>query len=121
MMMKALLVATLLVALAAASGPSGQYCGSYMGMVSGTLTIESTTSFDITLTIFGTPTTCNNEAYSYDAATGVMTIPGAAEPTNCLGAIIVQNGMGTLTATYDPSSNDIDVVVSIASLTLDSC
>lgn len=107
------------IAVAAAAGPSGSYCGSYISLVSGKVTFSAAT-LDVTLEVFGTPHSCTNVAYTYSAATNVITIPSSTDPSSCVGQLIASNGL-TLSATYNPSANTIALDAGIATINMDSC
>jgi hypothetical protein len=119
-MNKAFLIVAVFAAVVLAAGPSGDYCGSYNGIVTGKGDFTSSTSANLNINIFGSDTNCPGEAYTYDASTGVIDFPGATNPSDCLGALLSSYGI-TLTATYDSSANSISLVTSVATINLTPC
>ncbi|EAN90210.1 hypothetical protein C3747_23g983c [Trypanosoma cruzi] len=96
------------------SRPSGDYCGGYMSLVNGRITVHPTTSeFDISLDVFGEKYLCKEEKYSYNETTGQMFLDGVNDPDDCLGTILRDNGL-KLSVTYlqgeDAILLDFDVV-----------
>ena len=117
-----LLVGATLVAAGGASGPDGTYCGSYsFGLVKGKAVFQASKQvFSIHLDAFGKDISCNDEHYSYDGASGVLTVPGAADGKDCLGQLLSDNGL-SLSATYDASGNTASLDLGLASIDLASC
>jgi hypothetical protein len=110
----------LVLTAAGTTGPSGSYCGSYsFGLVKGKA-VFSPTTFSIHLDAFGKSIECANEAYSYDPATSVLSVPGAADTKDCLGQLLSDNGL-SLAATFDAAGNSASLDLGLASIELDSC
>ncbi len=107
-------------AVDAAAGPAGSYCGSYsFGLVKGKAVFSDTT-FSIHLDAFGKSIDCSNEAYTFDAASGVLNVPGATDSKDCLGQLLTDNGL-SLSATFDPAGNSASLDLGLASIELDLC
>ena len=111
----ALVVIAALLALGAVASPSGMYCGSYMGMVSGKVTFASST-IDVKLDVFSSKHECDNVAYSFNGVTNAINIPSATDKSSCLGDLISSNA-----ATYHPGANTISLDVGIATIDMSSC
>jgi hypothetical protein len=119
-MNKAFLIVAVFAAVVLAAGPSGSYCGSYNGLVTGKVDFTSGSSATINIDILGSDTNCPGEGYTYDASNGVIDFPGATNPSDCLGRLLSSYGI-TMTATYDASANTISLGTSVASITLTPC
>jgi len=110
------------VALAdAATGPQGQYCGSYsFGLIKGTGHFNKDDTLELKLNAFGKDIECNKEKYSYDAASQEVRVPSAIDSNDCLGNLITSNGL-SFSAKYDPSTEVVSLDLGIASIDLEQC
>lgn len=116
--------AALLLCSAAAQGgkaPSGSYCGSVAGAADLRLTIVDATHFNVVANVFGTNTTCMQEAYSFNSANGTMTLPDFSKPTDCLNKEVGSYGVSGLDITYDAKTDVISVDAQLAVVTLKHC
>ena len=120
MMKAAIFCLIALVAVTSAHTFTGDYCGSYAGLVKGKLEVTSSTALSADLTIFGQQTKCDNEAYTLDSATGVVTIPDATSPTGCMGKLLKSYGM-TAKIEYHSGSNTVDLITSAATIKMSTC
>ena len=118
-MRAAFLVLLAILALAVTANPSGNYCGSYMGMVTGKVDFGKNT-IDVNLDVFNSKSNCPNVYYQFNAVTNIITIPSASDKADCLGKLISSNGL-KLDATYNPSANSISLDVGIATIDMTSC
>jgi len=105
--------------LNARASPSGTYCGSYDGIVTAKVVVESLTSFDLSGTVEGTSVSCMNEAVSIQS-NNVIVFPNIDRTGDCLGTIFSNYGISpdALSAIYFPVEDVIDITVLIANLNL---
>eukprot|EP01121_Diplochlamys_sp_Union-15-3_P005843 TRINITY_DN16193_c0_g1_i1.p1 TRINITY_DN16193_c0_g1~~TRINITY_DN16193_c0_g1_i1.p1 ORF type:complete len:240 (-),score=26.33 TRINITY_DN16193_c0_g1_i1:90-809(-) len=118
-----LFVALSLLSLVMCADPAGSYCGTYLDVVNVKATVNSLTSATLTGTVFGASVVCKDEAVSYDPTTNVIKLVDITAPNDCVGKLLSDNGVdpSSLTLTYTPSTNVINVAVSDITLTLASC
>lgn len=92
--------------------PDGTYCGEYSnGAVQGRLrTKKGADTFDLFLIAFGDRVTCKNEKYIYDPNTHTAVVPGATDPNDCLGRVLLDNDL-TLAVSYDPQKDVMTLVL----------
>jgi len=101
------------------ASPSGTYCGSYDGIVTAKVVVESLTSFDISGTVEGQSMTCSNEVVSIQS-NNMIVFPNIDRSGDCLGTIFNNYGISpdALSAIYFPVEDVIDITVLIANLNL---
>ncbi|RNF01865.1 uncharacterized protein Tco025E_08541 [Trypanosoma conorhini] len=101
--------------------PAGSYCGDYLGVVKGRIsTGAARDTFDIWLDAFGDKYSCKKEKYTFDERTNQMTVVGATDPKDCLGKILIKNGL-SLTVSYSPKEDVLDLDLGIVRLQLTAC
>ncbi|KEG13842.1 hypothetical protein DQ04_00751020 [Trypanosoma grayi] len=102
--------------------PAGVYCGEYsLGLVKGRITAGQTPdTFDIWLDAFGEKYNCKDEKYIYNERTNHMDVVGATDPNDCLGKLLVQNGL-PLTVVYFPREDTLELDLGIAKVDLSQC
>ena len=119
-MLRCVVAAALLCAVALATGPSGDYCGSYMGFIKGKMTVTGN-EFAFQLDVAGTKSVCPKAPFTLDAATGAMNVPSVKNPTDCLGHLVKSNGLSEFSATYHAADNTIKLDAGVGSVELSKC
>ncbi|RNF10215.1 hypothetical protein TraAM80_01654 [Trypanosoma rangeli] len=105
----------------AARRPEGAYCGDYIGMVKGRILASAASEkFDILLDIFHEKYSCKNEKYTFDERTKQITIIGATDPKDCLGKVLVDNGL-SLAVSYAENENTLYLDLGIVGIKLAAC
>ena len=125
-MFKLIAAAALLVAAVAGSAsPQGDYCGDFMGIVEGKATFPQAGAargnLTLTMTISGEAKTCANEPYTVNPKDSTITITQAADATSCIGKLLKDNDIPSLSVTYSPGDDSVDLDVDIADVTLEKC
>jgi hypothetical protein len=121
-----LTVAALAIALAAAAtSPHGQYCGDFMGFVEGKVLFPAAPAtrgnLTLTLSVSGDKTVCPNEPFTFDAAKSEVVLAGAKDHGNCIGKLLNDNDIPSLSVVYSAADDTVDLDVSIADVTLERC
>jgi hypothetical protein len=107
--MATLLALTCLLA-AALAAPRGKYCANYDGIVSGVVTVTTSTTFDLSLNFLGDDHSCPNEAYQYFPANNSFVVPGLQDPTDCVGQYAIAFGL-TVSVSYYKDSNSFSLLL----------
>merc|ERR1712023_387437 len=110
----------------AAAAPSGQYCGSELGIANAKLTSvdSSHVELDIDVAMLGTHLHCPSEEFQL-APSGAVTLPKDSDPSDCVGGFLEQSGADPtqLQVMYNSQADEIDVTYSSVTikLTKDKC
>ncbi|KAG8346183.1 hypothetical protein ERJ75_000056800 [Trypanosoma vivax] len=103
------------------SYPNGEYCGDYLGILKGRISIGLVPGkFDLYLNFSGKETQCMGEEYSYDEKTNVLDIKGAEDKNDCLGKMLHDNRL-TLSVRYAPDADKLVLDFGIAVVELKKC
>ena len=110
----------LIAATLATPTPSGTYCGSYsFGLVKGKVTFGPST-FDISFDGMGAHVHCPAVAYQFHADTNLVEVPSAADKSDCLGSVLVDNDL-SLKVKFNPAEDSTLIDLGLASLTAHRC
>ncbi|ESL09138.1 hypothetical protein TRSC58_03148 [Trypanosoma rangeli SC58] len=101
--------------------PEGAYCGDYINLVKGRIFADAVSEqFDIWLDVFSEKYTCKNEKYIFDERTKQMTIVGATDPKDCLGKVLLDNGL-SLAVSYAENENALYLDLGLVNIKLSAC
>ena len=100
-------------------GPSGTYCGTYMMMTKGTVTIHAAErTFDLTVSAFGSNYECHGTKYRL-LGENSLDVPDASDPNTCIGGMVKSNGISL--NVYYHGDEQVTLDLGIASITMEHC
>lgn len=92
-------------------------------MVDVTVNLATGSTFNLQATVMGSQIECNGEPYTYDQASGKVTIPGIDNPDDCIGKVADEFGVtaDTVDITYEAASNSIKIDIGFGAVELKQC